>query len=78
MIFSPSRPDIYGLINLLYIKADANLDSHITEDELADVFKGFDKNGIRDVHYSHSNLDNFQSTIRTIDTLAEFENFQSL
>ncbi|XP_053380158.1 uncharacterized protein LOC123555032 [Mercenaria mercenaria] len=42
---NPSRPDIYGLINLLYLKADANLDSHITEDELSDVFKGFDKNG---------------------------------
>ncbi|XP_052790733.1 uncharacterized protein LOC128224756 [Mya arenaria] len=39
------RPDIYGLINILYLKADANLDGHITQTELSDVFKGFDKNG---------------------------------
>ncbi|XP_060569489.1 uncharacterized protein LOC132727908 [Ruditapes philippinarum] len=41
---NPSRPDIYGLINLLYLKADADLNGQITESELADVFKGFDKN----------------------------------
>ncbi|KAL4218988.1 EF-hand domain [Mactra antiquata] len=41
----PSRPDIYGLINILYLKADSNFDSHITQAELSAVFKGFDKNG---------------------------------
>lgn len=40
-----NRPDIYGLINILYLKADANLDQTITQAELADVFHGFDKNG---------------------------------
>ena len=44
-IFSINRPDIYGLINILYIKADANLDQTITLAELGDVFHGFDKNG---------------------------------
>ena len=43
--FSTNRPDIYGLINILYLKADANLDATITQAELSDVFHGFDKNG---------------------------------
>ncbi|KAH3796889.1 insoluble matrix shell protein 5-like isoform X2 [Dreissena polymorpha] len=38
------RPDIYGLINMLYLKADANLDGQITRAELSDVFQAFDKN----------------------------------
>ena len=46
LLCSPSRPDIYGLINLLYLKADGDLNGQITESELSDVFKGFDKNGL--------------------------------
>jgi len=41
---SLTRPDIFGLINILYIKADANLDGTITLAELSNVFEGFDKN----------------------------------
>ena len=44
--FSTSQPDIYGLINILYLKADVNRDGHITQDELSGVFTGFDSNGV--------------------------------
>ncbi|XP_060068129.1 uncharacterized protein LOC132548288 [Ylistrum balloti] len=37
-------PDMYGLINTLYMKADKNFDGIITEPELAAVFEGFDLN----------------------------------
>ncbi|WAR30937.1 hypothetical protein MAR_033479, partial [Mya arenaria] len=49
------RPDIYGLINILYLKADANLDGHITQTELSDVFKGFDKNELWMILTSQTN-----------------------
>ncbi|XP_071096856.1 uncharacterized protein [Haliotis cracherodii] len=41
--------DMFGLINLLYLKADKNLDGTITQTELDDIFKGFDANGDGDV-----------------------------
>ncbi|KAL3871331.1 hypothetical protein ACJMK2_039338 [Sinanodonta woodiana] len=40
-----SAPDIFGLINILYLKADRNFDGQITAPELDDVFHGFDQNG---------------------------------
>ncbi|XP_067660661.1 insoluble matrix shell protein 5-like [Haliotis asinina] len=36
--------DMFGLINMLYLKADKNLDGTITQTELDDIFKGFDAN----------------------------------
>ncbi|KAK3593385.1 hypothetical protein CHS0354_021957 [Potamilus streckersoni] len=35
---------MYGLINILYLKADRNFDGQITQPELDDVFHGFDQN----------------------------------
>lgn len=35
----------FGLINLLYWKADANLDHIISKSELQTIWHGFDKNG---------------------------------
>jgi len=40
----PNAPDMFGMINVLYFKADANLDRVITEAELDDVYEGFDAN----------------------------------
>lgn len=39
--------DLYGIINVLYLKADKNHDGMITQSELEDVYHGFDtdKNG---------------------------------
>lgn len=37
--------DMFGLINLLYIKADINRDGILTETELADIWHGFDSDG---------------------------------
>merc|ERR1711894_167782 len=39
--------DLFGIINVLYLKADKNHDGIITEPELEDVYHGFDtdKNG---------------------------------
>ncbi|KAH3755264.1 hypothetical protein DPMN_189955 [Dreissena polymorpha] len=42
---SADQPDIDELIDLLYLRYDANRDGLITEAELSDVIKVFDENG---------------------------------
>lgn len=37
--------DMYGIINVLYLKADKDMNGMISEPELADVYHGFDTNG---------------------------------
>ena len=37
--------DMYGIINVLYLKADKDMNGMISEPELADVYHGFDSNG---------------------------------
>ncbi|XP_033732780.1 probable calcium-binding protein CML18 [Pecten maximus] len=45
MVSAQAGPlDMYGLINVLYMKADKNFDGIITEQELDNVFEGFDLN----------------------------------
>ncbi|KAH3797605.1 hypothetical protein DPMN_151189 [Dreissena polymorpha] len=39
------QPDMYKLINMLFLKADANLDGKITQAEFSAVVQAFDKNG---------------------------------
>ncbi|KAK7095396.1 uncharacterized protein [Littorina saxatilis] len=41
--------DMFGLINILYYKADNNRDGTISESELMDIWHGFDQNGDKDV-----------------------------
>ncbi|KAK7505100.1 hypothetical protein BaRGS_00003670, partial [Batillaria attramentaria] len=41
--------DMFGLINLLYWKADQNRDGVVSPDELADIWHGFDQNNDSDV-----------------------------
>lgn len=36
---------MYGIINVLYLKADKDMNGMISEPELADVYHGFDTNG---------------------------------
>jgi len=45
------KTDMFGMINLLYYKADKNLDGVITEAELWDVYQGFDQNGDQSVSH---------------------------
>jgi len=48
----PTRPDMFGLINILYYKADTNMDGIITEEELFSVYEGFDTNGDKQVTHA--------------------------
>lgn len=44
--------DMYGIINVLYLKADKDMNGMISEPELADVYHGFDTNGQICLHLS--------------------------
>lgn len=44
--------DMYGIINVLYLKADKDMNGIISEPELADVYHGFDTNGQICLHLS--------------------------
>ena len=46
---------MFGLINVLYLKADANRDGSITQPEFTSVFEAFDEDG-RPIYFTPQNI----------------------